>query len=232
MYLSWSSTLLEPLFPSDRTSPWLYTSVTTGRMSVCPSRAPTTKVWHLTAVWWRRFGSPICFSSIPSAPSSTTPPQTTWCWGFTPMGTSSTASGTNKEGGRWCSQSRIGCLRRRCSCVFVIFFCCLLRGGYCFFNGKTSLWRILSVPNNRIFVHRREKHQNTPKEKLWKRHSKIQKMKTDLFSWLSHPKMRTNESLSFSDHDRQTSLDRSSTLTSNIVPGCSLHLWNSWSCSL
>lgn len=36
---------------------------------------------------------------------------------------------------------------------------------------KKSLWRVLSVPNNAIFVHQTQKHQNNPKQRKW--HEKI-----------------------------------------------------------
>lgn len=76
-----------------RTSPWHFIWGTTGKMRGCPSPAPTTKAWPLTAGWWRRSGSPTCSSSTPSVPSSTTPPQTTSCCGSSQTGRYFIASG-------------------------------------------------------------------------------------------------------------------------------------------
>lgn len=80
-----------------RTSPWHCICVTTGRTSVCRSRAPITRAWPLTVAWWRRFGFLTCSSSTPSALLSTTPPPITSCWGFTLTATSSTASGKHMD---------------------------------------------------------------------------------------------------------------------------------------
>lgn len=82
------------LFPSaPRTSRWPSTCGTTGRMRGYPSPAPTTSAWRLTAGWWRRSGSLTCFLCTPSAPSSTTLPRITSCWGSSPMGKCCTAWG-------------------------------------------------------------------------------------------------------------------------------------------
>lgn len=81
-----------------RTSPWRFIWGTTGKMRGCPSPAPTTKAWPLMADWWRRFGSPTCFSSTPSVPSSMTPPQTMSCCGSSQMGKYFIASGKTAFG--------------------------------------------------------------------------------------------------------------------------------------
>lgn len=84
-----------------RTSQWLCTWGTTGKMSACLLKATPTRVWLLMAAWWRRFGFRTCSLFTLRSPSHMTPPRTTSCWEFIPMERFSTVSGIVESGKSW-----------------------------------------------------------------------------------------------------------------------------------